>query len=73
MRSPLERATEIAAAVRDGGGRALIVGGWVRDRLMGHESPDDDLEVFGIPGDRVRRLLEAFGRVEAVGESFQVY
>jgi tRNA nucleotidyltransferase (CCA-adding enzyme) len=73
VRSPLERATEIAAAVRDGGGRALIVGGWVRDRLMGHESPDVDLEVFGIPGDRVRRLLEAFGRVEAVGESFQVY
>ena len=40
---------------------------------MGHESPDVDLEVFGIPGDRVRHLLEAFGRVEAVGESFQVY
>jgi tRNA nucleotidyltransferase (CCA-adding enzyme) len=71
--SPLEGAIEIAAAVRDGGGRALIVGGWVRDRLMGHESPDVDLEVFGIPGDRVRHLLEAFGRVEAVGESFQVY
>jgi tRNA nucleotidyltransferase (CCA-adding enzyme) len=73
VRSPLERAIEIATAVRDGGGRALIVGGWVRDRLMGHESPDVDLEVFGIPGDRVRHLLEAFGRVEAVGESFQVY
>src|SRR4029077_3723014 len=25
------------------------------------------------PGDRLRTLLEAFGRVEAVGESFQVY
>jgi len=69
----LERAREIAVAVRDAGGRALVVGGWVRDRLMGHASPDVDIEVFGIPGDRLRSLLEMFGRVEAVGESFQVY
>jgi tRNA nucleotidyltransferase (CCA-adding enzyme) len=73
MSAPLDRATEIATAVRDAGGRALIVGGWVRDRLMGHTSPDVDIEVFGIPGDRLRTLLETFGRVEAVGESFQVY
>src|SRR5437773_534376 len=66
----------IATAVRDAGGRALIVGGWVRDRLMGLPEPEKsniDLEVFGIPGDRLRALLETFGRVEAVGESFQVY
>src|ERR1700704_59911 len=64
----------IAAAVRDAGGRALIVGGWVRDRLLGlPESSNVDLEVFGLPGDRLRTLLESFGRVEAVGESFQVY
>src|SRR5215472_15852105 len=69
----LDRATAIARAVRDAGGRALIVGGWVRDRIMGRETTDIDLEVFGLPSDRVRHLLEAFGRVEAVGESFQVY
>jgi tRNA nucleotidyltransferase (CCA-adding enzyme) len=66
----------IATAIRDAGGRALIVGGWVRDRLMGLPEPEKsniDLEVFGVPGDRLRALLEAFGRVEAVGESFQVY
>ena len=66
----------IATAVRDAGGRALIVGGWVRDRLLELPEPDKsnvDLEVFGLPGDRVRALLESFGRVEAVGESFQVY
>jgi tRNA nucleotidyltransferase (CCA-adding enzyme) len=66
--------TGIAAAVRDAGGRALIVGGWVRDTLLGlPESGNVDLEVFGLPGDRLRTLLETFGRVEAVGESFQVY
>ena len=66
----------IATAVRDAGGRALIVGGWVRDRLLGLPEPEKsnvDLEVFGVPGDRLRALLETFGRVEAVGESFQVY
>lgn len=65
--------TDIAAAVREAGGRALIVGGWVRDRLLERESKDVDIEVFGVPADRLRPLLEAFGRVEAVGESFQVF
>src|SRR5437868_2088468 len=69
----LDRARHIAEAVRDAGGRAFVVGGWVRDRLMGRESKDIDIEVYGIPADRLRPLLEAFGRVESVGASFQVY
>jgi tRNA nucleotidyltransferase (CCA-adding enzyme) len=74
FRLALSRARSIASAVRDAGGRALIVGGWVRDQLLQvPPSPNIDLEVFGIPGDRVRHLLETFGRVEAVGESFRVY
>ena len=63
----------MARAVAGTGGRALIVGGWVRDRLLGRPSKDIDLEVYGLPADRLRPLLEQFGRVEAVGESFQVY
>jgi tRNA nucleotidyltransferase (CCA-adding enzyme) len=73
MSDSQERATRIAEAVRTAGGRALIVGGWVRDRLLGLDSKDIDLEVFGLEAERLRRLLESFGRVEAVGESFQVY
>ena len=69
----LERALEIARAVNQAGGRALIVGGWVRDKLLGRDSKDIDIEVFGLPADRLRSLLEALGHVEAVGESFQVY
>jgi tRNA nucleotidyltransferase (CCA-adding enzyme) len=64
---------EIAEAARASGGRALVVGGWVRDRLLGRESKDIDVEVFGVRADRLRALLEALGRVETVGESFQVY
>jgi tRNA nucleotidyltransferase (CCA-adding enzyme) len=63
----------IAEAVRAAGGRALVVGGWVRDRLLGSESKDVDIEVFGVRPDRLRALLEALGRVETVGESFQVF
>jgi tRNA nucleotidyltransferase (CCA-adding enzyme) len=76
----LDLARDIASAVRDAGGRALIVGGWVRDRLRpstvaegGEPSKDIDLEVFGVPQERLPSLLSAFGRVEAVGQSFAVY
>jgi tRNA nucleotidyltransferase (CCA-adding enzyme) len=69
----LETAREVASAVRDAGGRALIVGGWVRDRLLGRPSKDIDLEVFGIPHEHVGPLLSAFGRLEPVGQSFPVY
>ena len=68
-----ERALRIAHDVREAGGRALIVGGWVRDQLLGRESKDVDIEVFGLDADRLRVLLESIGRVEAVGESFQVF
>ena len=71
--SDFDLALTISRAVRDKGGRALFVGGWVRDRLLGFESKDIDLEVYGLAPDRLRALLEDVGRVDAVGESFTVY
>jgi tRNA nucleotidyltransferase (CCA-adding enzyme) len=68
-----DRAVAIARAVEEAGGRALVVGGWVRDRLMGRESKDVDLEVYGVPAERLRELLARFGSVNAVGESFTVF
>ncbi|OFW05070.1 MAG: hypothetical protein A3H96_06065 [Acidobacteria bacterium RIFCSPLOWO2_02_FULL_67_36] len=73
MHSEVELASAIARSVRDGGGRALVVGGWVRDRLMGRPSKDVDIEVYGLPAPRVRDLLAGFGSVNTVGESFTVY
>ena len=64
---------EIARAVREAGGRALIVGGWVRDRLMRRLSKDIDIEVYGIDAERLKALLARFGSVNTVGESFTVY
>jgi tRNA nucleotidyltransferase (CCA-adding enzyme) len=68
-----EQALRIAHAVRSAGGRALIVGGWVRDQLLGRPDKDVDFEVFGVPADRLRELLQTIGPVNAVGESFTVY
>jgi tRNA nucleotidyltransferase (CCA-adding enzyme) len=73
MTESLSRAHDIALAVRNAGGRALYVGGWVRDRLMGRDVKDIDIEVFGVGADRLKALLESLGRVESVGESFQVF
>ena len=43
----LETAKLIADRVRAEGGRALIVGGWVRDALMSRTGKDVDIEVYG--------------------------
>ena len=75
-RDTLQLALDVARAARAEGGRALIVGGYVRDRLLGAESidPDNlDLEVYGLAADRLRVLLDRFGRVDTVGASFTVY
>ncbi len=69
----LARARDLAEAVRRAGGRALVVGGWVRDRLLGLVSKDLDIEVYGLPADELRAVLGGFGPVQTVGESFTVY
>ena len=67
------RCVEIARAVRDAGGRALVVGGWVRDHLLGVRSKDVDIEVFGLEVARIESLLAGFGSVHAVGRAFGVF
>jgi len=63
----------LAQAVRAENGRALLVGGCVRDELMGREAKDWDLEVYGVEPGRLRDLLDEFGEVNVVGEAFTVY
>ena len=70
---PYDTAEAIAREVHSAGGRALIVGGWVRDRLLGLDSKDVDVEVFGVDAESLKPLLRRFGAVNTVGESFTVY
>lgn len=65
--------TELARRCRADGGRALIVGGCVRDALRGEPVADWDVEVYGLAEDRLVGVLKTFGRVNAVGKSFGVY
>src|SRR6185295_5447345 len=68
-----EEVLRVCEAVRAAGGRAMLVGGWVRDRLLGGESKDYDVEVYGIEPEALRAILKKFGRVNTVGEHFAVY
>ena len=68
-----EKVLKLAKAIRGEGGRALLVGGCVRDELMGKQPKDWDLEVYEIEPQRLRRMLDQFGSVNVVGEAFTVY
>lgn len=62
----------ISRRIAASGGRALLVGGCVRDRLLGLEPKDIDVEVFGLPLERVEAILAESGEVLTVGRSFGV-
>jgi tRNA nucleotidyltransferase (CCA-adding enzyme) len=63
----------IAERVREAGGRALVVGGWVRDQLLERPNKDVDIEVYGLPAERLKAVLATIGPVNTVGESFTVF
>lgn len=52
--------------------RPILVGGCVRDFLLGIPSKDIDVEVHGITYYELSKKLELFGKVDLVGKSFGV-
>jgi tRNA nucleotidyltransferase (CCA-adding enzyme) len=68
----LEITREIANVVTQAGGEAFLVGGAVRDDLLGLSSKDEDVLVTGIEWSRLEAALQDVGRVDAVGASFGV-
>ena len=66
---------QLAVAVRDAGGRAVLNGGCVRDPLLDppQVAKDWDLEVYGVEPERLRDIIAGFGEVNVVGEAFAVY
>ena len=67
----------VAELVREAGGRALLVGGCVRDALLPHgktgaESADYDIECFGISPERLKEVLSTRFELDFVGASFGV-
>ncbi len=70
MRIP-EPLLEVLRAVRRIG-RPRLVGGCVRDWLLGLEPKDFDVEVPGTNFDELQRVLAPFGSTDLVGRSFGV-
>ena len=60
-------------ALRAAGGRPYVVGGAVRDALLGLPVREYDLEVFALPPDELRRVLSRVGHVNVAGEAFTVF
>ncbi|MBI3261305.1 HD domain-containing protein [Candidatus Berkelbacteria bacterium] len=69
----MELVEAIARRVGELGGRTLLVGGAVRDELLGLSVVDVDLEVYGLSADQLLELLKSFGRVDEVGRAFAVW
>ena len=64
---------EIIKEIKKNGGSAYIVGGYVRDMIMGTPSKDMDIEVFGIEPEKLETVLSKFGKWKTAGKEFQIY
>jgi len=64
--------TQVCERVREEEGRAWLVGGSVRDLALDRPVKDLDLEVFGVPAERLRAALAADFELGLVGQSFGI-
>lgn len=69
----LEIVYKLAKKISDRGGTVYFVGGYVRDKLLGIESKDIDVEIHNIPDDELIELLSEFGEVRVIKFSFTLY
>lgn len=63
----------LALKVENAGGRAFYVGGYVRDKALGCQNKDIDIEVHGISEEELEKILSEFGNIKFFGSSFGVY
>ncbi len=63
---------EAITLLNDIGGNCRLVGGCIRDALLGKEPSDFDVEVYGLEIDAIVDSLRKTGRTDLVGKSFAV-
>jgi tRNA nucleotidyltransferase (CCA-adding enzyme) len=69
-----QRLLKIAEDIRSAGGRAFLVGGFVRDTLLGFEGEmrDFDIEVYSINQEKLLEILSRHGKPNLIGKAFGV-
>lgn len=67
-----KKVIDIAQAIKEAGGQALLVGGSVRDMILGKISKDFDIEVYGLEAAKVEEIVSRFGKVSDVGRAFGI-
>lgn len=68
----MEMARRVAAAVASEGGRTYYVGGLVRDRLLGRDNKDIDIEVHGVTVQTLENILDSLGERLEFGANFGI-
>ena len=63
----------IEESVRRIGGRTWVVGGTVRDLVLGQQPHDLDLEVTGVPPGQLHTLLSEQFSIQCVGKAFAIF
>jgi tRNA nucleotidyltransferase (CCA-adding enzyme) len=69
-----QKLLKIADDIRSAGGRAFLVGGFVRDTLLGFEGEmrDFDIEVYSINQQKLLEILSRHGKPNLIGKAFGV-
>ena len=62
----------VLSGIQDAGGSVLFVGGVVRDKFMGRQNKDIDIEVYSLSPEKLSEVLSKHGKVDTVGASFGV-
>lgn len=73
MKNNLDLIKLVAFDVKKEGGNAYFVGGYVRDKILGKENKDIDVEIFGLEPIQLKSILSKYGEVNEVGASFGVF
>lgn len=72
VRKTFETACAICEDVQKEGGLALLVGGSVRDEVLGLESRDFDIEIYGLQPHQIEKITFKHGKVKTVGKAFGI-
>lgn len=64
---------QVAQCLQEKGGRTFLVGGCVRDALLGLDPKDIDLEVYGLDAQTVESTLSHYFKLDTVGRAFGVF